>query len=64
MPSTITHHWVVIPNTVCLASRSFDSEIQPSEPVAAPIVDSPTGTANVSANHALNPTQKKISQIP
>ena len=49
---------------VCLASRSLLSVIQPACPVTAPRVVIATGAANVSANQALNPIQKKISQSP
>ena len=60
----MTHHCVVIPMMVCSASRSLLAVIQPELPVTAPSVVIATGAANVSANHALKPIQKKISHRP
>ena len=64
VPNRITHHWVVMPRMVCLASRSLLAVIQPVCPVIAPSVVIATGAANVSANQALKPIQKKISHRP
>ena len=63
-PTRITHHWVVIPRTVCFSSRLLLSVMKPSWPVTAPMVVSATGMAKVSANQALKPIQKKISHMP
>src|SRR3982074_2803573 len=63
-PKTITHHCVVMPSTENEDRRLLLASVHPLWPVAAPIVESATGTANVSANHALKPIQKKISHMP
>src|SRR3984885_15385382 len=64
VPSPITHHWVWMPSRSCLASSELLRLPQNAAPVAAPIEDKATGTANVNANQALKPIQKKIIQSP
>ena len=63
-PMSSTHHCVVMPAIEKEDRRLVLRSDQPAWPVAAPIVESATGTANVSANHALKPIQKKISHMP
>ena len=53
-----------MPRKSYLASRSFAAVIQPWLPVTVPIVIIAVGAAKVSANQALKPIQKKISQMP
>ncbi len=53
-----------MPRKACLASSSFAAVIQPCSPVTDPIVMNAAGTAETSANQALKPIQKKISQTP
>jgi hypothetical protein len=63
-PKRITHHCVVMPRIEKEDRRLVLASVQPAWPVAAPMVESATGTANVRANHALKPIQKKISHMP
>src|SRR5581483_5274601 len=63
-PMISNHHCVVMPRMGNDDSKLLLRAIQPLCPVAAPIVESATGTAKVSANQALKPIQKKISHIP
>ena len=46
--------------SVIVFARSFN----PVWPVVLAITDRAVGIAKVNANHALNPIQKKISQMP
>src|SRR5260370_22207067 len=64
VPISRTHHCVVMPRKEKLEIRALAPFIHTSWPVATEIVDSAVGTAKVSANQALNPIQKKISQSP
>ncbi len=47
-----------------LAVKSLAAVIQPWLPVTEPIVIIAVGAAEISANQALKPIQKKISQTP
>ena len=64
VPKINTHHWVVMPRKEKLEMSAVAPFIQTCWPVATDIVDRAVGTAKISANHALNPIQKKISQSP
>ena len=64
VPNAKTSHCMWMPRKSYLASRSFAAVIQPWLPVTVPIVIIAVGAAKVSANQALKPIQKKISQMP
>ena len=53
-----------MPRNEKLETRALAPFIQTSWPVATEMVDRAVGAAKVSANQALKPIQKKISQSP